>query len=521
MPTRSDRTAPAPLRRAPRFSPTLLEAGRPAQRVLVLGAGMAGLSAAYQLVRAGHDVRVLEARDVAGGRVRTLRDPFTGGMHAEAGAMFLNGHHTLTMGYVDLLGLTLVPIPASGSPLAYMRGRRLINVDRRTTKWPVPLRPDERGLGLHDLWARYILPVAHRDLQHVNARRFPPRALEPYAGMTAAAFLRHRGASAGAIEIFNVGYLDLTGNGMHCASALTMLRDLTAFIDGLPPLAGGFSVGRREPSPFRHRVSVVGHPKGETLGQLREGEFTIDGGNDTLPRALAATPELRRRITYGAVVAQLAETRDGVRVSARTARGLRHWDADVVICTIPFSVLRHIPLDLPVSDAVRTVIDQMLYTSVVRQYLQTARRPWNRVNRSGIAITDTPVMYLNDQSITQPGPRGILESYSTGPNARGWAVLSERERRRELLRQVDQVYPRLSRGITAHAMIDWDAEPFARGGYCSFEPYMLERQQPLVQRPSGRLYFAGDHVSSLPGWIQGALESGHAAALAVHRRLAD
>ena len=95
--------------------------------------------------------------------------------------------------------------------------------------------------------------------------------------------------------------------------------------------------------------------------------------------------------------------------------------------------------------------------------------------------------------------------------------MSERHRRQELASQMDLLYPGLSRSITAHAMVNWDAEPWARGAYCSFEPGMLRLQLPLMQRPAGRLYFAGDHTSSLPGWIQGAIESGHYAAEQVHR----
>ncbi|MDX2183271.1 MAG: NAD(P)/FAD-dependent oxidoreductase [Gemmatimonadaceae bacterium] len=493
-----------------------MPASRP-KSVLVLGAGMAGLTAAYQLVQAGHDVTVLEAREVPGGRVRTLRDPFADGMHAEEGAMFLNGHHTLTMGYIALAGLTMVRIPRSGSPFAYIRGHRLANVDNTSTRWPVELRADERGIGLGGLWKKYIIPVVQRNLRHTRDKRFPPPGLRRYDEMTAAEFLRSRGASSGAVEIFGVGYLNLTGNGLHCISALTMLRDLTAILPGLPPLPGGFSVGRYRIDPFAKGFHVQGEPTPLTLAQIREDEFTILGGNDRLPHALANSPVLERRVIYGAEVVRLAPGAAGVRVTAETSRGRRNWDAEAVICTIPFSVLRQIPIDLPLPNDVRQVIEQLLYTSVVRQYVQTTARPWNRVNRSGVGIADTPVMYVNDQSITQAGTRGVLESYSTGPHARAWAVMREPERRRALAAGLDQLYPRVSRMITAHAMIDWDADPYARGGYCSFEPGMIGHQMRVMQRPAGRLYFAGDHTSSLPGWIQGAIESGHAAAAAVHR----
>ena len=75
------------------------------KRVLVLGAGMAGLVAAAELLRAGHDPLVLEARQRVGGRVHTMREPFTHGLYAEAGAMRIPRAHRLTMAYVEKFGL--------------------------------------------------------------------------------------------------------------------------------------------------------------------------------------------------------------------------------------------------------------------------------------------------------------------------------------------------------------------------------------------------------------------------------
>ena len=500
------------------FNPKLLGASAsPAKNVVVLGAGMAGLSSAYQLAQAGHHVTVVEARSEPGGRVRTLRAPFSAGQHAEAGAMFLNGHHTLTIGYIDMLGLPLVPIARKGSPLAYLRDTRLANIDRPSTRWPMALNADERTLGYSGLWTKYIVPVVVRKLRDPRLANFPPRSLWKYDDMTAGDFLRIQGASAGALEILKVGYLDLTGNGLYCISALTMLRDLTAFVDGLPPLASGFSVGRRETSPLKRKLKIVGKRRRESITRLRDEDLTIEGGNDRLPHALAATSLLAGRIVYDAPVVRLEAIRNGVRVVARSHGRTRTWDADQVICTIPFPVLRTIELDMPIADDARGVIQGLQYTSVVRQYVQTRRRPWTRSNQSGIAISDLPVMYVNDQSITQTGERGILESYSSGPRARAWAVLPEGVRRRELAAQLQLVYPGVASQITAHAMMNWDAEPYARGAYCTFEPGMMHRQLPVMRRPHGRLHFAGDHCSSLPGWIQGAIESGHEAAEAVHR----
>src|SRR5215204_6165055 len=77
------------------------------KKVIIIGAGLAGLSAAYELTEAGHDVSILEARTRCGGRVYTVRDPFSDGMHAEAGAARIPIDHNLTLGYVKLFNLAL------------------------------------------------------------------------------------------------------------------------------------------------------------------------------------------------------------------------------------------------------------------------------------------------------------------------------------------------------------------------------------------------------------------------------
>src|SRR5262245_19024727 len=80
-----------------------------AKKVIVIGAGLAGLASAYELTQAGHDVTVLEARSRSGGRVWTLRDPFPEGLYAEAGATNVYDNHEWTMKYVKELGVALDP----------------------------------------------------------------------------------------------------------------------------------------------------------------------------------------------------------------------------------------------------------------------------------------------------------------------------------------------------------------------------------------------------------------------------
>jgi monoamine oxidase len=80
------------------------------KKILIIGAGMAGLCAGYELTQLGHDVTILEARTRPGGRVHTLREPFSDGLYAEAGAARIPDNHDLTLKYVKLFGVTLEPM---------------------------------------------------------------------------------------------------------------------------------------------------------------------------------------------------------------------------------------------------------------------------------------------------------------------------------------------------------------------------------------------------------------------------
>ena len=90
-------------------SPGALSGTQPSKRVIIVGAGISGLVAGYELSRAGHDVTILEARNRVGGRVFTLRTPFSDGHFADAGAARIPPDHDMTIGYADHFGLTLDP----------------------------------------------------------------------------------------------------------------------------------------------------------------------------------------------------------------------------------------------------------------------------------------------------------------------------------------------------------------------------------------------------------------------------
>jgi len=129
------------------------------KKVIVVGAGMAGLTAAFELMQAGHDVTILEARMRPGGRVYTIRDPFADGLYAEAGAVDFGSAYTHLLHYIRLFDLPIAEPPHTDrNTVVYARGRRYLMPPE--PEWPFSLSPDERKLGMHQLWQKYALSAA-------------------------------------------------------------------------------------------------------------------------------------------------------------------------------------------------------------------------------------------------------------------------------------------------------------------------------------------------------------------------
>lgn len=466
------------------FLSTALTIDSPAQKnfssskkIVVVGAGLAGLSAAFELRKSGHEVTILEARTRVGGRVHTLREPFSDSLYAEAGAFWIPQAHFFTLRYIKLFKLPIVTF----SPNTVFSNYLLRDSRFKTTEVINNRLPDlssvEKGLSIEGLQAKYFTPGL-KEIGDATAPGWSPEAFKKYDEITFGDYLRRQGASRSAIELLRLG-LDLAGDGIDNCSALALLREM--------------ALGS---SPRYHRIK---------------------GGNDLLPKAFAQ--QMSGIISYGAEVIKIDRSREGIRVTYLQGGAEKSVAGDYLICAIPFPLLKKINVSPAFSPEKRRAIDELKYTSVSRVFLQSRKKFWLQNGLHGYTSTDSPVQFTGDATLFQNGARGLLESYAAGRRARHIAGLPDEKRIDFVRKEMERVYPGIGANYEGGVSKCWDEDRWAAGAYSWFGVGDLTTLKTTIARPEGRIYFAGEHTSSWVGWMQGALESGFNAAQKINESI--
>ena len=444
--------------------------------IVIVGAGMAGLCAGYELLRAGHRPLILEAQQRVGGRVLTVREPFSDGLHAEAGAMRIPRSHALTMAYIEHFGLRTLPFTMNNPRAFYFLNGRRHRVDEANANPDLlgfECREAERGRSHNQLWAAALQPLVARLEQDPAAW---DAIVAQYDQYSTREFLETCGWSEGAIEMFG------------------LLADQEALMN----------------SSFLELFR-------EEAGNFYTDMIQIEGGQDHLPRAFL--PELRRHIRFGARMIALEQTADSASVIYETPAGRFTATGDQVLLTVPFPVLRHMEAQPLFSRAKQRAIRQLHYDASAKIWLQFRRRFWEEDDGifGGGTATDLPirVVYYPDHG-RETGRGVVLASYTWSEDAQRWGSLLPEDRLIQALEDLAQIHPQAPHEYECGASKMWHDDEFAGGAFALFDP---EQQTLLYQdiiAPQGRVRFAGEHASLYHAWIQGAIESGLREAAAIN-----
>ena len=500
--------SPATPRTGPfQLSPALGEG----TRVVILGAGVSGLVAAYELSKAGYDCTILEATDRAGGRNLTAR----GGdviaeedsrqwvdfdaqdhLYANLGPARIPYHHTTILGYCRDFGIDL-EVFTNDNRAAFFH-----NQDR--FDGPVVARQvmtDTRGY-IAELLAKAVnrnaldSELTGEDKELILALLRSYGDLDPddlYVGST-------RGASLGAQ--FQAGLVPQSPNDPLDLSQL---------------LRSDFWQYKLHFSQFLDQNPTLLQPV---------------GGMDAIVAAFEERVE--PLIAYRTIVQQIRKTPDGVRIVYRTPSGsgtradrnpprfgsysglVRSLDADFAICTIPAPVLRDIPNDF--SRRTQRAIESIEFTKAVKIGFQAQRRFWEEDHAiyGGISWTDQDITQIWYPANGYHREKGIvLGAYIWDPEpGLRYSEMAPSDRLQAAIAEGELIHPGYGDEMESGVSRAWAKVPFQRGGWP--ESY---RPPERLTYPDGRIYFAGDQLSALPGWQEGAALAAQAAVAAIHERV--
>ncbi|SHF15294.1 monoamine oxidase [Lampropedia hyalina DSM 16112] len=472
-------------------SPPLLKGSGKGKKVLILGAGIAGMTSAYELRKIGYECVVLEARDIAGGRARTAR---RGTRSEEIGS----GNATCAFDDQDFFNLGPMRIPYHHrSTLHYTR------------EFQIPL-----GIFVNDNDAAYVY---HENAGALSGKRF--RQGEIKADM--------RGHVNELIaKSIHTGKLDET---LTAEDKVLLLDYLThegyLRADDLKYVGtngrgykvnpgAGMEPGPGEASDPLGFQEVLQSKLGKVYQSVQNFNQQVTmfhplKGMDQIGNAFVQ--RLGNTIRFHTEVTKLRQDANGVTATIKdTHNGTTDTvQADFCICTIPLSVLRHIDTDF--SEPVKAAIASVEYASAGKIGIQMKRRFWEEDDAIYGGHVRTDIKGIG--TITLPSnnwqaKKGVVLGYYNFSKTAAEVGDSSHQERTELAVSGGQkIFPQYRENVESSFSIAWQKVPYSRGGWANWTPETRKSAYPLLLEPQGRVFLAGEHLSYQTGWISGAIES--------------
>ena len=427
-------------------------------RVLVAGAGLAGLCATRELSQAGCAVTLFDARDRLGGRVRTLREGLPEGAHAELGGEFIDAEHRELRAIVDALGLSLVRVLAHGFTHRFRSDTGGFRVSR-TAPW--------------DMLREQLDPLTRRVRAAGGANS--AEVVRELSSFSLREWLRRQNAPSS----FHAMADALRGFFLADPDELSVLPVIEQLARGSP---------------------------------AQTEMYRIPGGTDRLVDALhRATPS---QVLLQTTLRAIGQTSDRVVAHVDDRQGLRQTlEADAIIVTLPASTLRDLEIRPPLPADQQRAIRRLAYGRATKSVLVPSADIFGGRYARAFA-TDGGAGAFWDGADGEPGPSaGIVTFLAGGSASEELRLLSEAGGDR-LLSSLCWLRPHAgaprARQIRCKT---WEHDPWARGGYAFLDPGFDPDWRPLLSQRAGRILFAGEHTSAdWQGYMNGAVESGLRAA---------
>ena len=427
--------------------------------VVVVGAGLAGLSAARDLMRAGTDVVVLEARNRPGGRVEqtTLAD----GRIVQLGGEVVGPFHEAYLGLAEELGLTIVPSfpQLPGEDTWVLADGRWIGTDH-------PWMSDEDRASFASMSEEFGALARTVDpddpWSHPEAERLDRVSL--------ADWLREQGATPNVVRARDLAMLALSAESVERTSLLAELRKEAA--------AGGNGF-------YDYEVWEC--------SRVAEGSATV---------ALRMAEELGHRVRYGAPVTRIRISPQGCSVTAETGE---RFEADAVVCAIPVGPLRHVRVE-GVSDERMRSLDRQRHALAAKVVFTYEDSFWHDQGQNGDAYFETAVI-----GGTWVQREGIMSTLVPPERLAAFLTTSEAQLEAELTEEMVAAFGEAARDTVAVFMRRWGVDPWTRGYITGWRPGDVMSVGPLHGTHEPPFYVCGSD-QWVCGYMEGAVRTGRRAA---------
>lgn len=473
--------------------------------VLVLGAGLAGMTAALELRQAGYSVQLLEFNDRPGGRNWTLRggDRFTElggatqtcgfdqGLYINPGPWRIPYHHHGVLAYCRRLGVAL-------EPFQQLNHNALLHNTKGFGGKPQRIREIKTDFQGHvsELLAKATQQGKLDEAVSKEDREILLQALKSWGALD-----KDYGYKAGETASEFRGFKQDAGGGL-----------------GAEPVPGE-PIGLSDILNSRLWRSLQSF----ALYEFQTTMFQPVGGMDMIGKAFAA--QLGGLIRYNSKVTRIQQSETGVTVTyedAKSPGGSLQAKADWCVCTIPLTVLSQIPID--VGAKLQAAIEAVPYASSVKVGLQFKRRFWEEDEAiyGGISYTDLPIRQISYPSTGYNlGGKGVLlGAYSwNGPNSYEFTAMDPAERVRRAVQYGQQIHPQYAAEFETGISVAWHRVPFTLGCAGDWTDAARAQHYDNLCEIDGRIVLAGEHASYIPAWQEGAILSALNAIERLHHRV--
>jgi monoamine oxidase len=469
------------------------------KHILILGAGLSGMAAAYELSKYGYQCTILEARNRSGGRCWSVRQnatntetgnqtqtaSFDEGLYYNAGPSRIPHHHQLTLHYCRELK---VPVQVYNNinegAYYFSEGKGPLSNKKIKVR---EIHNDVRGY-MSEMLVKSIDKGA---LDEPMTKEDTEKIIE---------YLR----AEGGLDINKLYKASARRGYLVPPGAATK----SGTIQDAYPLKSILSSGLMDPD-FYHVA--------EYTYELQMSMFQAVGGMDMIAKAFEK--QVGKMIQFNSEVTSIKNTADGVTILYKNKEGEQTVHADYCICTIPLPVLSNI--DHNFSSNVSRAIDYISYIPTGKIGLQFKRRFWEEDEQvyGGITHTNnelTQIFYPSNDYLSQ---KGILVGYyNFNEKAKLVGDLSFKERERLALQKGSLIHPQYPKEFENSFSVSWHKTMYSMGGWAVYSNEERQTVYNALLQPDKQVYFAGEHLTYLNAWMAGAFESARNVVTEVHER---